>query len=133
MDKESVKIITDGAVKICKIIVRGWILVRIIRSTPIVVDFGNRGKGHNFKKYVERRSYAKLHFSSRVEAEAVLNSLRERLGEYGTVSVGNLYDAIGIIPEFAMYKYGWKNLDNACVINVDLEYVLNLPPAQPLD
>lgn len=132
MDKESVKIITDGAVKICKIIVWGWILVRIIRQTPIVVEFGNRGKDHHFKKYAEQRSYTKLRFSSRAEAEAVLNSLREQLAEYGIVSVGDLYDAVGIAGEFTTHKYGWKNLDNACVINVDCEYALNLPPTQPL-
>lgn len=77
--------------------------------------------------------YDQIAFSNRGEAEAVLNSLREQLGEYGIVSVGDLYDAVGITGEFTTHKYGWKNLNNACVIRTRDYYTLKLPPAQPLD
>ena len=54
-------------------------------------------------------------FTSRGDAEMVLQSLREEIRKYGVVSVLDLYDAIDRSAPFTANKYGWFSLDAATV------------------
>ena len=66
------------------------------------------------------------------DAEQVLKRLREAIAEFGSVSVGDLYDLIGeTCPHTANY-YGWTNLANAELIRVRDGYFLKLPKALSL-
>lgn len=66
------------------------------------------------------------------EAEAVLDNLIECVDKYGMVSVGDLYDLVGISAEHTDYKYGWTNLTTASVSRVREGYLIKLPRATAL-
>lgn len=69
---------------------------------------------------------------SRAEAEDVLERMKDQLETYGEVSVGDMYDLVGVTCEFTAYKYGWVNLRNAEVIRKDGGYAIKLPKITPL-
>lgn len=116
---------------------------------------GNKGRksnsnsgNHNYRSYYAsgensrpaERSRPAMRYSmlditvdTRAEAEAVLRQLKGDLQQYGEVSVGDLYDACGIIPEHTDYKYGWVNLESAKAIRVRDGYFLDLPKVIPLN
>jgi hypothetical protein len=77
-------------------------------------------------------SYDDITLETRPEAEDVLERLEEAIKSYGMVSVGDLYDLVGIASEYTDYKYGWYNLRNADVVRVREGYLLKLPKAEPL-
>ena len=79
-----------------------------------------------------RYSYDDITLESRAEAEEVLDRLDEAIKAYGMVSVGDLYDLVGISSEYTDQKYGWYNLRNAEVVRVREGYLLKLPKAMPL-
>ncbi len=80
------------------------------------------------------RKFDDLVFGRRVEAESILETLIDMLEEYEQVSLADLYDAIGVISEFADQKWGWTNLSEARVSRVrDGGYMLNMPDMERLD
>lgn len=79
-----------------------------------------------------RYSYDDITLENRAEAEEVLDRLDEAIKAYGMVSVGDLYDLVGISSEYTDQKYGWYNLRNAEVVRVREGYLLKLPKALPL-
>ena len=78
-------------------------------------------------------SYDDIILSSRGEAEEVLSQMDDLIDEYGTVSVGDLYDLVGITGNYTDNKYGWKNIRNAEAVRIRDGYLLKLPKAMPLD
>lgn len=71
-------------------------------------------------------------FTSRVDAETVLEHMREILKEYGCVSISDLYDLIGLGGSFGDRKYGWFDLEGSNVVRVRDGYKLVLPVEQQL-
>lgn len=103
---------------------------------------GRVSYGSLYKAQADRRpqeglrtsySYADVTLESRADAEDVLDRLREAINEYGSASVADLYDLIGVTGEFTDNKYGWVNLANASVERVRDGYLLKLPKALPLN
>ena len=78
-------------------------------------------------------NYDDIYLETRGEAEAVIMRLEEQIAEYGTASVNDLYDAVGITGNFTDCKYGWTDLRSADVVRArDGSYMLKLPRALPL-
>lgn len=77
-------------------------------------------------------SYNNVTLDNRGDAEMVLAQLEAIIEEYGTASVGDLYDLVGYSGEYTDHKYGWMNLRNAKVVAVRDGYMLDLPKALPL-
>lgn len=74
-----------------------------------------------------------IYIPTRGEAEAVIARLEEQISEYGTASVNDLYDAVGITGEYTDCKYGWTDLRSARVERArDGSYMLKMPRALPL-
>lgn len=69
---------------------------------------------------------------SRSDAEAVIDSLRELIEQYGNAKVTNLYALVGITSDFTNQSYGWTNLSRAGVIQVREGYLLDLPQPEVL-
>lgn len=82
-----------------------------------------RGR-HDFTEYV---------LESRQEAELVLTNLVETLADYNVVSVGDLYDMLGVSTDYTDNKYGWTELDNASCVRVRNGYILELPRPKLID
>lgn len=70
---------------------------------------------------------------TRGEAEEVLSSMDELIETYGSVSVADMYDLVGISCEYTDNKYGWKNIRTAEPVHVRDGYMLKLPRALPLN
>lgn len=101
------------------------------------VSYGSCYKPQNERKPQESTrtsySYADVTLESRADAEDVIDRLREAINEYGSASVADLYDLIGVTGEFTDNKYGWTNLTNADIQRVRDGYLLKLPKALPLN
>lgn len=82
---------------------------------------------------IMRYSMLDITLDNRGEAEAVIHQLKDMLAEYGEVSVGDLYDIVGISNDFTDYKYGWVNLESAKAVRVRDGYFLDLPKIIPLN
>lgn len=78
----------------------------------------NNRASHNFDDIV---------LESRGEAEEVLSHLVDLVDDYGTASVADLYDLVGITGNFTDNKYGWTNLREARVSRVRDGYLIELP------
>lgn len=70
---------------------------------------------------------------TRGEAEEVLSSMDELIETYGSVSVADMYDLVGVSCEYTDNKYGWTNIRNAEPVRVRNGYMLKLPRALPLN
>lgn len=78
-------------------------------------------------------NYDELVFADRGDAEAVLRGLREAIGRFGTVSVGDLYDMAEVTCDYTAYNYGWMDLQSAYVFRGSQGYTIKLPRAMPLN
>ena len=79
-------------------------------------------------------SYDDIIVANRGEAEEVLSRMDELIDQYGVVSVGDLYDLVGITGNYTDQKYGWTNIRTAKPERLrDGGYVLKLPKALPID
>lgn len=70
---------------------------------------------------------------TREEAEEVLSNLADLIFDYGSASVSDLYDLLGVTSSFVDNKYGWVNLTESGVSRVREGYRLNLPKTVLLD
>lgn len=77
--------------------------------------------------------YDDIVLDTRGEVERVIDKLEDSLDEYGTVSIGDLYDLVGITGSYTDYKYGWTDLRSARAERVRDGYLIKLPRALPLD
>lgn len=67
-------------------------------------------------------------YQTKFEAENILSALTDIVKQYGFVSVADLYDASGLTDrDHSANKYGWHNLDDACVILTTHGYELVMP------
>lgn len=76
--------------------------------------------------------YDDVILDSRGDAEEVLTNLEELIDVYGTASVADLGELVGITGEYTDNKYGWTDLRNASVERTRDGYRLKLPRAVPL-
>lgn len=80
-----------------------------------------------------RFDYDEIHFDYRSDAEIVLDQMRDAIREYKLVTVNDLYDACRLQAPYTSNKYGWTNLDKAKVVRTNDGYIIDLPPARPID
>lgn len=89
-------------------------------------DFGDHGTGRgtfNSDEYI---------IDTRMEALQVLDGLKQQLQEYGTVSVADFFDLIGVSTNYTDNNYGWTNLATASIVMVHGGVALRLPPIQDI-
>lgn len=81
-----------------------------------------------------RNDYDDILFENRGDAEAVLDAMNDIIGQYGVVSVLDLYDLAEVSTNnHTCNKYGWRNITGAKAVRVREGYVLKLPKASPLN
>nr|DAR15006.1 MAG TPA: nucelotide kinase [Caudoviricetes sp.] len=67
------------------------------------------------------------------EVSTLLYQLRERLHLYGTVSVAELYDLIGVKHNYTDNEHGWSNIDTVEFVRLlNGTYRVTLPKAERL-
>lgn len=68
----------------------------------------------------------------RYDADSTLNEMYDALRKYKQVSVGDLWDMMGVSNESTDYNYGWYNLNEAYIKGIPGGYRLVLPRPIPL-
>ena len=81
---------------------------------------------------IQGYNYDDIILETRGDAELVLDQLTDLIDTYRIASVADLYDLVGITPNFTDYKYGWTNLSNAYVDRTRNGYQIKLPRAVPI-
>lgn len=94
-------------------------------------DRSNRGASSSRTR--NGYSYDDIILDNRGEAEEVLSRMDEIVATYGTVSVADLYDLVGITGAYTDNKYGWTDIRSASVVRVRDGYMIKLPRALPLN
>lgn len=113
------------------------------RITPYSSLYSNNVSGNRVVKYNEpvqdRRprslggySYQEVVLATRPEAEDVLAQMRLYLDRYGVVSVGDLYGAVGEVPDMIDNKWGWSDLSGACVQRCSDGFILRMPRVESI-
>lgn len=78
-------------------------------------------------------AFTEYTFERREDALSVLSSLIQGIEEYGSVSVKDLYDLLGITDDFTSRGWGWTNLEHAEARQArGGGWFLDLPPTKPL-
>lgn len=93
----------------------------------------DRDRGYQTAKPRSVFDYDDVIFSSRRDADVVLNELRMTLREYGLVRVSDLYDLVGKSWSYTYRDYGWTNLDRAEIVAIRGGYVIDFPRPLPID
>lgn len=71
---------------------------------------------------------------NRGEAEEVLSQMDDLIDRYGTVSVADYCELIGVRSNYTDNNYGWSNIRSATVVrDRDGGWVIKLPRAMPLN
>lgn len=79
-----------------------------------------------------RHDFDEIFLDSRDEALSVIDSLVERVERYGSASVGDLYDNLGVSGGWADRDWGWTDLRDAGVRQSRGGFLLDLPRPVPL-
>lgn len=81
-----------------------------------------------------RFDYDDIEFSSRGEAQLVIDQLNEIIEEYQFATVADMYDLAGLIPPHTSNNYGWTSIRTAEPVRVrGGKYIVKLPKASPID
>jgi len=79
-----------------------------------------------------RHDFAEVILDSRSEAVDVIERLIERVERYGSATVSDLYDFVGVTGSFADQRWGWTDLRTADVRQLGRGFLLDLPAPEPL-
>lgn len=78
-------------------------------------------------------NFDQITLNSRGDAEQVLDNLIEMTQEYGSASVGDFCDLVGVDNNFTDYKYGWTNLSHTTISRTREGYIIDFPKPNKLD
>lgn len=91
-------------------------------------------RGYDAPQQRGRFDYDDIEFSSRGEAQLVIDQLKEIIDEFGWATVADMYDLAGINPPFTSNNYGWTSVKYAEPVRVrGGKYVVKLPKASAID
>jgi hypothetical protein len=80
-----------------------------------------------------RHDFDEIVLDSRTEAEQVIDQMYEVINRYGSITVADLYELVGISSAHTDNKWGWTDLSGAGVSRLRDGYLLDLPDPAPLD
>lgn len=77
--------------------------------------------------------FGEITLNSRNEGQLILDRLSDLVQEYGSATVSELYDLVGITGSFTDSKWGWYDLRGAEVRRGRGGYVLEMPKTEPIE
>jgi len=100
--------------------------------------YDKRGRANDYEREEPRIrrgiDYDDVILDSRGEAEEVLAHMDELINEYGSVSIADLYDLVGITSNnYTNNKYGWTDIRTSQSVRVRDGYALKMPKVLPLE
>lgn len=106
---------------------------RVGAPSPIMSMLGGGGPQRSMSRAARgKHDFDEVILQDRREAEEVLSQLFEVLSQYGTVTVADLYELVGVNATHADHRWGWQALPGAGVTRVRGGYLLDLPNPQPI-
>jgi hypothetical protein len=79
-----------------------------------------------------RHDFDEILLESRTEAEEVIDRLFEVVSRYGTATVADLYELVGLASNHTDHKWGWTDVRGAGVSRTRDGYLLDLPEPVPI-
>lgn len=97
--------------------------------------YDDKSDANRFRENRRRTSYSfdEIIIDNRGEAEEVLSRMDELIDLYGSVSVADFYDLVGVTCEYTANKYGWTDIRSAYVERTRNGYIIKLPKARLLN
>jgi hypothetical protein len=80
-----------------------------------------------------RHEFDEIVLDERSEAEDVIDRMFELVSRYGSASVADLYELVGLSSNHTDNKWGWTDISGAGVSRIRGGYLLDLPEPEPLD
>lgn len=116
-------------------------IIGMVLATNFVFEIGKTLIKNKIEKSVlnkksnSRNTFEHIIFENTDEAQEVVDCLLNIFQEFGVASVADLYDLVGITPQFIDNSYGWRKLTSkdAIIKKTKLGYVLKLPETTVLD
>lgn len=65
-------------------------------------------------------------FKTRTDAQKVIDGLKETMDTYGSVSVADLYDLVGVVTKYTDNGYGWMDISSAKISINSCGYTLQI-------
>lgn len=81
----------------------------------------------------QTQSFDEVTIKDRGEAEQIIEQLLVLIEDYGQAKVSDLYSMLGITASYVDDRWGWLDLSSASSRRVREGYLLDLPPAVPLN
>lgn len=105
-----------------------------IEHVPYDASFDSRSRRRSAPRGRARYEMDNLRFDSRADADTLLDTLTEYLDQYGSVSVGDVFESIDIPTQANDFHYGWYELGGAHIRKArDGGYILELPRLEEID
>ena len=105
-----------------------------VERIPYEASFDSRSRRRSAPRGRARYEMDNLRFDSRADADTLLDTLTEYLDQYGSVSVGDVFESIDIPTQANDFHYGWYELGGAHIRKSrDGGYVLEMPRLEELD
>lgn len=109
----------------------------IYSKEPDYRGYGNHPHNSRRGERPERRTSTPLEFDdillpSRSDAELVISMMGELIDQYGSASISDLYELVGMTPISTDNNWGWENLEMAYSTPVSGGYMLRLPRPKAL-
>jgi len=80
-----------------------------------------------------RHDFREVVIPTRLEAEAVLDALFNRIAMYNAVTVADFLELCGVTAEWTDDKYGWSDIRGTGILRVGPGFVIDLPAPVVLD
>lgn len=81
---------------------------------------------------IDRDNVSTVRVSTRQEVDEIMLQMHKIVDTYGSITVSDLCDLIGIKASFADERLGWTDLSMVTVNRIRKGYVVNLPKPSPL-
>lgn len=93
-----------------------------------------RDEGRPFSRSARaQHNFDEIILATRPEAQLVVDRLYDLLSRYEVVTVGDLYELVGITGKHTDEKYGWTELHGTDITRIRDGYLINLPTPEVLD
>lgn len=93
----------------------------------------NRNRNRNNGSDSNKVNYQDIRFSKRSDADTVCGTLRSRIREYGSASVGDLLDLIDVTPRHTDWDFGWTSEEDIGIRRLtDGKWLLDVTQAKEL-
>ena len=98
-------------------------------AQPSRVSYNRYSSNQNNQQrpIVAQINYQDVIFSSRGDAEEVRSQMLDAVTTYGSVSVADFYDLVGMTANYTDNKYGWYDFNNSYVQPVSGGYIIRMP------